>query len=455
MEDHFEVRGRWWQPERAEHKVAGILKFSADRGAELELFGSLRNLMEFGERTEGGDGIVSVEMTEAALELSGRYPRLHGEADGEPYTLDDCFATRTSLPIFGEGGSQTINIGRILRGAIFESNEPLEANAISFSVTYLNYWISETGIREQWNYRQDGVALDEEVPAFRLEAFSRPDRKVVTADGRTLMLQHSVGIDGDMIDRRSLTQSFCWRIDSDDGNASIDDALDWASDLQDLISICSLDSAAFEFVRFWHPDVYRESSEGSAIPVAIDMFAQWNVRPEPRHAKSGRPDFLFTCEDLGGIEGIGRWMNVAQEHRSSLGRVSATRYARGMFVSDRLLNCAAALEGLDRTITNHVNSKFKTRLTRCSSLAGKPFSELVGDIAEWAEAVRLDRDDVAHHFGRRTRSSSIKTFYLWESLYFLYVLCILRLCDSPDRVFTRIREHAAYHRLARQLSSLS
>lgn len=200
--------------------------------------------------------------------------------------------------------------------------------------------------------------------------------------------------------------------------------------------------------------MYHQLPENRVIPVAIDMFAQWNVRSERPSARSYGPDFLFTFENFGGIEGIRRWMDVAEEHRSSLGRVTATRYARGMFVSDRLLNCAAALEGLDRTVTGHSNSKLKTRLTRCSSLAGQPFSELAGDIASWAEAVRLDRDDVAHHFGRRTRSSSIKTFYLWESLYFLYVLCILRLCDSTEDVFTHIQEHAAYRQLARQIRSV-
>ena len=190
------------------------------------------------------------------------------------------------------------------------------------------------------------------------------------------------------------------------------------------------------------------------VPAPIDMFTQWNVRSERPPPRLYGPDFLFTFEDFGGMEDFRRWMNVAEEHRTSLGRVAATRYARNMFVSDRLLNCTAALEGLDRTVTGHSNSKLKTRLTRCSSLARQPFSGLVGDIASWMEAIRLDRDDVAHHFGRRTRSSSIQTFYLWESLYFLYILCILRLCDSPEDVFTHLQEHAAYRQLAQRIRSV-
>ena len=261
-------------------------------------------------------------------------------------------------------------------------------------------------------------------------------------------------MEGDRIDRRSLTQSFYWRVDSARGKVPIDDNLDWANDLQDLISICSHKAAGFEFVQLLHPDVYHQLPENRMVPAPIDMFTQWNVRSERPPPRLYGPDFLFTFEDFGGMEGIRRWMNVAEEHRTSFGRVAATRYARNMFVSDRLLNCTAALEGLDRTVTGHSNSKLKTRLTRCSSLAGQPFSGLVGDIASWMEAIRLDRDDVAHHFGRRTRSSSIQTFYLWESLYFLYILCILRLCDSPEDVFTHLQEHAAYRQLAERVQML-
>jgi hypothetical protein len=453
VEDNFEVRGRWWPPERSSQKVPGILKFSVEHGAELELLGSFRSIVEFGERSEA-DGVVSVEMTEDALQHSARYPRLHGEAQGKVYTLEDCVTTRSTWPVLGEGGSQTINVSRVLRGAIFEQDESIEANAISFGVTYLNYWLTETGIKERWNFGKDNAPLPDDVPEFSLEAFAKPDRKVATADGRTVTLQHTVGIDGDSANRRSLTQNFSLRVDSADDKVSVDDALDWASDLQDLISISSHESAGFEFVQLWHPDVNRQLSDNRTIAAPIDLFARWNVRTEPPSARSRRPDFLFTFAEFGSMEGIRRWMDAAGEHRSSVGRVAATRYARGMFVSDRLLNCAAALEGLDRTASSYSNSKFKTRLSRCSSLAGQPFSDLVGDIASWTEAVRLDRDDVAHHFGRRTRSSSLRTYYLWETLYFLYVLCLLRLCDSPADVFNRIQDHAAYHRLAQQIRAV-
>jgi hypothetical protein len=453
VEDKFEVRGDWWLPERADHKVPGILKFSLERGAELELFDRLRDPLDMGERTDN-DQVIQVSMTEDALELSGRYPRLHGEANGKPYTLVDCFATRWSWRMPGIRGSEFINVNRILRGAIFEQGEALEATGISCGLTYLTNWIMETGIKEEWNWREDGQPLDEDIPQFRLMAYGKPDQVTTTSDGRTISLKHEAGIEGDPIHRRALTQSFHWRIDSPGELVDIDDLLDWASDLQDLISICSLKTAGFEFVRLWHPDVQHQASEDRAIPVAIDMFARWNARSEQPPARLSESDFLFMFKDFGGIEGIRRWMDTAKKHRGGLGRVAATRYQKGMFVSDRLLNCAAALEALDRDITSHANSKFKTRITHCSLLADEPFTALVGSVAEWAEAVRLDRDDVAHHFGRRTRSSSINTFYLWQSLYFLYTMCMLRLCNAPEEAFNHMQEHPEYSRLARSIQSI-
>jgi hypothetical protein len=275
--ENFEVRGHWWLPERSDYKVAGVLKFSAERGAELELFGSLRSLLDLEERFER-DGVTQVEMTDNALELSARYPRVLGEAEGKPYTLDDCFATHTSWATFGGPGSQILNIGRILRGVFFETGEAIEASGVSFAVAYLNYWLAETGITEKWNFSENGAPLAEGIPEFRLEASQSPIEKSRSPMARTVTLRHRVGIEGDRIDRRSITQSFNWRIDSSGGKVSVEDALDWASGVQDLISICSLESAGFEFVQLCHPDLYGQSSEGREIPLPIDMFDRWNVR---------------------------------------------------------------------------------------------------------------------------------------------------------------------------------
>lgn len=452
VEDHFEVKGDWWLPERPDSRVPGILTFSLEHGAELALLGSLRTLFEGGQRTEK-DGVVQITMTESALERSGRYPRLHGEVGITAYTLDDCFRTRSSSNLFGGQGSETIHVNRVLRGALFEQNEALEATGVSFAVAHLSDWVMETGIEEQWHWDEDDKPLEEGTPRFRLEAFEKPDRQVVTTDGRTVSLRHSVGIEGDRIDRRSLTQGFHWRVDSAGNKVPMEDLLDWASDLQDLVSIASCKTAGFDFVRFWHPDVYRQLDEGRTFPEAIDMFARWSAKSEKPTRRLYEHDLLFTIQNLGGIEGVRRWMDVAERNRGALGRVMGSRYARGMFVSDRLLNCAAALEAFDRDSTGHITSSFKTRLNRCASLASVPFTALVGDTASWAEAIRLERDEIAHHFGRRTRTTGSESLYLWQSLYFLFVMCMLRASETPEAAFDHLQQHTEYLRLAPRVQS--
>ena len=45
-------------------------------------------------------------------------------------------------------------------------------------------------------------------------------------------------------------------------------------------------------------------------------------------------------------------MRIAERYRSPLGRAMATKYAGQIYVSDRFLNRAAALEGFDRIRTS-------------------------------------------------------------------------------------------------------
>jgi ApeA N-terminal domain 1 len=454
MEDGFNVRGTWWLPERPSHPVPGVLKYSIEDGISLELFGSLRSPLEEGERREE-DGVVTIDITEDSMEKSGIYPRLHGEANGTPYTLEDCFRTNWTAGLFGHGQSfETINVTIIYRGAIFEQGETIEGTGITFATDYLNYWIMESGIREEHSWSNTGEPLADYIPKVTLRGFDKPARKITTADKRTVRLEHHVGMSGDRIESRTLHQSFYWRIDTASGMAIIEDLLDWISDLQDLVSIATNRTSGFDFIQIWHPDVTRKVDKDRTIARPIDVFARWIAKSDIPLASLSRADLLFTFSDLGGMEGVKRWVDAAQKHRDSLGRATSSRYMKGTFVSDRLLGCAAALEAFDRASTGFEQSKFKTRLKRCASAAGHPFTTLVGDVESWAEQIRLERNDVAHHLGRRTRNTGSRTLYLWQSLYYLYVMCFLRSCGAPEVVFEQIQKCREYDWLGPRLRAI-
>lgn len=65
----------------------------------------------------------------------------------------------------------------------------------------------------------------------------------------------------------------------------------------------------------------------------------------------------------------------------------------------------------------------------------------MGDLDSWLDVVRDDRDDVAHHLGRRSRDDAPDQYFLAESVYWLFVLCMLRHCSAPDSVFDQIKQH--------------
>ena len=134
----------------------------------------------------------------------------------------------------------------------------------------------------------------------------------------------------------------------------------------------------------------------------------------------------------------------------------ATKNAKNIFVTDRLMNFAAAIEAYDQV--DHPDPKrgrrvaYKTRLTRCASDAGKPFARLVGDSGKWVTAFKNARDDVAHH--RPAVDDSSTHYYLAESAYWLYTLRLLREANAPSSVLDAIVDHRSCRWLTSRLDEI-
>jgi hypothetical protein len=347
-----------------------------------------------------------------------------------------------------DDGYEVIYVNRILKGAWFQEGEALEASGISVGIEHLPHWVQETGIRERVSWLESGGLLEEAAghPRYELKAFDIPKREAALQTGATVSLIHRLGTDGDPLDRRSLTKSFSWRIDLPEGRKRpMEDVLDPCQRPTRFDLDCDhAPSAVSTFVQFSHPDLEREGTGGERHHGAVDFYARWNIRPSANRKAAPPNQMLFSFHQLGGMEGIKRWMDTVEPYRSGLGRVAATIYSDGMLVSDRLLNCAAALEAFDRLGSKQDKRDFKVRLMRCATLAGEPFEKLVSDIQRWADMVVAERNEVAHHFGRKARTSDSETYDLWRSLFYLYILCLLREAAAPGAVFTQIQQHADY-----------
>jgi hypothetical protein len=433
-DEPFEVDGQWWLPEAPASPAIGRLAYSPGAGSILTVFGTLRDPFVETARTSQGDGTVTV--TRSLSDSVGSYPRILGIAGNRQFTLEDCLQTSVNNLGMGAQSTETVSVSTIYRDVWFEPGERPEATAISFGLRYLTNWIGESGITEQWPQPRPSAGPPDRAD-FILEAQARPELKASTASG-TVRLVHTVGLAGDGVLQRAVTQGYRWGV-SRRRLTSVQDFLSVASDLQALVTMGTNVVAGLESVEVEHPQVWRTfdpEGKGKKHRRPIAVLAPWNTfdnePPNPLHPTQ----MFFTFADIGRMAGVRKWMDTAAVHRGSIGRVLSTRYASGQYLSSQLLNCSSGLEGFDRTRTQTTNSKFKARLRRCAQHAGDPFLKIVGDVETWAEAVRIERDDAAHHLGQ-ARLEPAELYFLTQSLYLLFVICMMCEIQAPSAAMAR------------------
>jgi hypothetical protein len=402
--ESLDVRGYFGLPDRPEEaRLPGQLVFSTADGGSLSLIGRIPGL--------------------------GRKPsRVVGEAEGRSYTLEDCLQT-LSAPVQGK---QVLLVQRVIVDAVYAKDEPVMADRVSLELANLTRWASMAGYA-------DSIRHEGEQAAERWTLSSDPIQPLsVSIPAGTLRLEQRRDWMGDGITSRTLAQDAWFHIEFDEV-LPLPDVVDIASDLQDLVSIGTDRPAAFEHFRLWHPDFYRDLPDGRQVRLPVDYLAEWNARPDAQKRPPNERDMAFTLTELGGMDGVAKWLRVAGRYRSMLGRVMNTRYERRMFVEDRLLDRVAALEGFHREWKRTGQQVWLVkRLTELAARAGGPFTELVGDTQAWCKRVKRERDNIAHHKGRPTHQNSGAMYFSAEAAYWLFVLCMLRLMRAPAAVFDHI-----------------
>ena len=436
MADTLELRGRWWLPEHEYHQVFGTLTWSADDGGTLHLHDELKPVVWLDNVL--ADGAVQKYRDDRG-EFQRTYPLIFGRAGNRAYTLLDSFRL-TAREYDEENRTEKVHVNRFLDGAWFDDADELRVDRVAITMRHLTGWVDHSGLEVTWTSADEG---DEDVfgvvTARTLPAF-------VTQHGRmTVRLTQGLKGTGDHMHDLGFAQWWSLRLRQPEPDP-LHTFVDAASDFQDLVSIAVGKTAQFENVVLHHPDVPLLSVAGTPIRDLRDditYYIRWSNRTAPSDPVK-RHDMYFTFDDLGGIDGIGRWLAVAANYRTELGRVMATRYREGMVLEDRIMNVSAALDSFDKHRRGTgKRTKYATRIDHCVTLAGQPFLDLIViDPAVWVDRVVTTRDDLAHHRERFRTDGSVGDHLLAEQLFWLFAICMLRLSDAPDDVYARISKHA-------------
>ncbi|MEU0103777.1 HEPN domain-containing protein [Streptomyces sp. NPDC006251] len=444
----FEGHGHWWLLGNEENKVPGTLKIDSSGGAELYLIGSLRSFEDFGESTTA-NGVTTTSFTQESMERSGTYPRIHGLIGTIAYTLEDCFQKRSARNLMGGIPTEVVHVNQVFKNVYYEEDEETVASGISFVPRHLSYWVRKGGLASSIRAPHERQEQESEAePHISVHGYEVPSDDVTLTDGAELHLRQRLTLSGDGITSKEIKQLYYYRYDAP-GLRHMNDLLEVASDLQDLVSVATNRTAQFDEVAFYHPEIKLIPEKEDSALKPIEFIARWNAAVNtPEKVPNS---LVFGYEEFGGMNGVASWLAVAAKHRISLGRVMATRYSKSMPVSDRLLNRAASLESFDR-VRNGDSIDFGARMARCANYAGGEFMEMVKNRRKWSKMVKEDRDDIAHNLGRSRETA--EQIFLADSLYWLFILCLLKEAKAPREVFRSIKKYGEYSWLCTKVSTL-
>lgn len=125
MIEEFEYKGIWFLPEKPEGQICGILKFTPDDGAILDLIGSFKDIAE----------INKMLSPKIILGIS---------SNGKKITLYNCFENKSN---FSFPGFQTCSfyVDIVFVGAHFQKTEDVRFKSLSIHYSNLDEWVNISG----------------------------------------------------------------------------------------------------------------------------------------------------------------------------------------------------------------------------------------------------------------------------------------------------------------------
>ena len=428
----LDEQGFFWLPSKPEHRVAGRLKFDGTEEARLELIGTLVNLADLNNFDE---------------EI-----RIHGIAGTHELTLDKCHVTGVSLGFPGVSG-ETFRASVVVAGAYFEEDEPLTFNAIILGLQHFEHWLDRSGIRVKADMEQSNNAITQYQVTYSPLAVPSVDSSL----GK-LSLRPALSTSGDYITTSTIREKWGIVIRLQEF-LPLADIEKICSALQNLITI-GVDAPSYVTeLSLSHADGKRRRRKTASGDIIYDppaeLYMPWpgydsrqeSVNPYP-------PRMLFNFDDLGGLEGVARWLETAQKYEAVIGSLVSHWYIPEMYTDNRFFNVYTAAESLVRIRMDKQNiNPFKKHLRTLAEEAGPTFQVLVGDINKWTNQVVKSRmNSVVHRGLHETDASSL--YLLSEATYFLVVLSLLRECGVPEDQLARLQNHHRFGRLSEEIRAL-
>ena len=424
MED-LDVEGLFWLEDKPDDKVAGRLTFTAQRGGTLNLIGAFH---EAG-RPADPDEVV----------------RIHGIAGAKRRTLENCHYGGQHVTEPG-AAHERYHPSIILSGGHFSEEQLSRFRSVYVQMRHLEHWIPQTRRAIDHPPPADG-----DPPGRTTIIHTRLERSVLRTELGELELDFPDTLSLGMFEA-TIKQSCSLGLSFNEPSP-LQDAFHFSGLVQDLVTIGTYTPAEFTSIRLAHNDTVQMRTAGQVIDDLVDVHTLLHVSNAAADSENGYPSgMLFTFDDIGGLDGVARWLAISEKYSHVVGRLAGHWYAPGEYTDSRFFSIVTAAGALEKARPQGSDLTFRERLVRIAKHAGKSSSMVVDDVGVWAKEILDIRNEIAHD-GLHEDKAAKRLYWLSESVYLLTVISLLRECGVADDTFSNMRWHSQFSRVARQLRS--
>jgi hypothetical protein len=441
VKDPIEIKGLWWLPDDVANELPGVLSFSQDEGAFLEIVGVF-----------GTERTIQIEQPDIILGVT---------QEGKPITLYKCFYTNVTYPLAGPGlGGGKYRAQFIFVGVHFASEAQIKFNQLCGNYTDLDAWIDIYGFTIE---RES--ADDKPVAKIRYET---PSSQFFDIGGNfeagIVFLSH--GPNWSMVQTEvTISQQTYLVIKSKTGDISFDTLFAQLNIFSYLLQVA--------VQRVPYPiSILGFSEENVQEKVGQEpYYPEINIYYEPIEAlvnqKSKLPiEMLFTFKDLDANQ-IKIWFGSFEKYQTIFHLYRALFYRDRLFIDTKFLNMAQALESLHsilfdnqylpnnefalkkekilqvvpddlkewvETALSSANYKrFRLKIYELFNSKASYFSECIDDIDLFAKRVKDTRNEFVHHNKQElTFKGSKELLSAINLMTMLFEIYLLEIIGFPD-----------------------
>ena len=364
--------GLFWLRDDEDRKLWGTLYVNEVNESRLETFGSLIDPAE-----------------ETLHTIVGQI-----KSGQDWVTLIDCLPTNTQnwCPLRDgetDWSHQTCLVNKVVEGIGFEKGEEIAFEQATLSISSLPKWANPNIVKLDYGQRtirpiRVNISIAERADETTKVSFRGEEVKI----SLRFLEKRESGRRG--VITRILVEDHCLLIieGSDGKKMSLDSNLSVAKAVLDLLSICCNET----------PTVTSFSAhQDKSNPRPAKLYVR--MRGYDAEMKEGYAYPALSLEDLGGIEGVARWIEVAEKYGAAVELLTSNWYNEKAYAEDALSRIYAAVEGLLSRKNNRNRANMNSaELAKFVEEAIPSFSSITNRTSEeWAERVKEIRDQKISH----------------------------------------------------------